>query len=148
MRNLLLGLALIALAACGQDDGSDTGGVLFPLLASALALLSALLIAKGAWAKSLGHPLYEGHPGQKRVEKALRESEAKFRSIVDTASEGFWMSGPDALTIFVNARMAEMLGYSVEEMIGQPLTAFMFEEDVHEHLEKLTQPPPWNIGAL
>ena len=80
-----------------------------------------------------------GIAGQKQVEKALRESEAKFRGIVDTASEGFWMSGPDALTTFVNARMAEMLGYSVEEMIGQPLTAFMFEEDVHEHLEKLTR---------
>jgi hypothetical protein len=46
MRNLLLGLALIALAACGKVDGSEIGGVLFPLLASALALLSALLIAK------------------------------------------------------------------------------------------------------
>ncbi len=48
------------------------------------------------------------------------------------------MLGPDALTTFVNARMAEMLGYSVEEMIGKPVTAFMFEEDVHDHLEKMT----------
>ena len=54
MRNLLLGLALIALAACGKADGSDTGGVLFPLLASALALLSALPIAKGACGKITG----------------------------------------------------------------------------------------------
>ena len=75
--------------------------------------------------------------GQKRVEKALRESEAKFRGIVDTATEGFWMLGPDALTTFVNARMADMLGYAVEEMIGKPVTAFMFEEDVHDHLEKM-----------
>ncbi len=80
MRNLLLGLALIALAACGKDDGSGTGSVLIPLLAAALALLSALLIAKGALGKITGaSAIVRGITGQKRVEKALRESEAKFR---------------------------------------------------------------------
>ena len=61
--------------------------------------------------------------------KALQESEAKYRRIVDTANEGIWVLGPDALTVFVNARMAGMLGYTSEEMIGRPLTDFMFEED-------------------
>ncbi len=75
--------------------------------------------------------------GQKRVEKALRESEAKSRRILETASEGFWMFGPDALTTSVNARMADMLAYSVEEMIGKPMTAFMLEEDAHEHTETM-----------
>ena len=76
--------------------------------------------------------------GQKRVERALRESEAKFRRIVDTATEGFWMIDTDSLTTFVNARMADMLGYSAEDMIGKPATEFMFEEDRPGHLAKMS----------
>ncbi len=67
----------------------------------------------------------------------LRESEAKYHRIVDTASEGIWVVEPDTMTTFVNARMAEMLGYPGEEMIGRPLTDFMFEEDAPDHLRKI-----------
>ena len=41
--------------------------------------------------------------------------------------EGFWLADPssECLTIFVNQRMAEMLGYTVEEMIGRSIFEFM-----------------------
>jgi PAS domain S-box-containing protein len=71
---------------------------------------------------------------RKRAEEALRESEARYRRIVDTATEGIWMIGPDSMTTFVNARMTEILGCSGEEMIGRPFTDFMFEEDIPHHL--------------
>lgn len=74
---------------------------------------------------------------RKQAEEALRESEEKYRRIVDTAVEGIWMLGPDTLTTFVNARMAEMLGLSTKEMIGRPMTDFMFEEDAPDHLKKM-----------
>jgi PAS domain S-box-containing protein len=67
----------------------------------------------------------------------LQESEERYRRIVDTATEGIWVVGPDTMTSFVNARMAEMLGYPGAEMIGWPFTDFMFEEDVPDHLQKL-----------
>jgi PAS domain S-box-containing protein len=70
------------------------------------------------------------------VYDALRESEAKYRQIVDTANEGIWAVGPDLTTTFVNARMAGMLGYSGEEMIGRPFTDFMFSEDASDHLKR------------
>ncbi len=65
--------------------------------------------------------------------KALRESEAKYRRIVDTAREGILGVDTNDLLSFANTRMAEMLGYTVEEMIGRPPTDFMFEEDVEDH---------------
>jgi PAS domain S-box-containing protein len=71
------------------------------------------------------------------VYEALRESEAKYRRIVDTASEGIWLLGPDTMTTSVNARMAEMLGFSAEEMSGRPTTDFMFAEDVPDHLKRM-----------
>jgi PAS domain S-box-containing protein len=67
----------------------------------------------------------------------LQESEERYRRIVDTATEGIWLIGPDTTTSFVNTRMAEMLGCSGEEMIGRPFADFMFEEDVPDHLQKM-----------
>lgn len=68
-----------------------------------------------------------------REQEQLRASEAKFRRIVDAANEGIWTLGPDLTTVFVNARMAEMLGCGVEEMVGRPVTDFMIEEDWPDH---------------
>jgi len=63
---------------------------------------------------------------QRGAELALRDSEAKYRLIVETAHEGIWMIDAEARTTFVNQRMAEMLGYaSAEEMMGGGLTDFM-----------------------
>jgi PAS domain S-box-containing protein len=67
----------------------------------------------------------------------LQKSEAEYRRIVDTANEGIWRLGPDAMTTFVNSRMAEMLGYEPDEMIGHPLTDFMFEEDTPDYLRRM-----------
>lgn len=66
---------------------------------------------------------------QKLTELALRESEERYRRIVDTATEGIWMIDTANKTTFVNNRLAQMLGYTAEEMLGQPLAAFMEEED-------------------
>ncbi len=75
---------------------------------------------------------------RKQAEKALRESEEKYRRIVDTANEGIWTLDQDTRTTFVNARMAEMLGYSDNEMmIGRLITDFMFEDDLPDHYEKM-----------
>lgn len=65
---------------------------------------------------------------RKRAEKALRESEELYRRIVETAQEGIWIIDAEDKTAFVNQKMAEMLGYTVEEMIGVPLFSFVDEE--------------------
>jgi len=58
----------------------------------------------------------------------LRESERQYRHIVETAREGIWVLDGQDRTRFVNARMAEMLGYTEAEMIGAPLLDFMDDE--------------------
>lgn len=73
----------------------------------------------------------------KQTSQALRESEVKYRRIVDTASEGIWMISRDFLTTFVNARMGAMLGYLPEAMLGRPITDFMFEEDYPDYQERM-----------
>jgi PAS domain S-box-containing protein len=62
---------------------------------------------------------------RKEAEVALRASEERYRQIVETTSEGVWTIDGENRTTFVNARMAEMLGYSVEQMLGRPLEQFV-----------------------
>src|SRR5262249_21660747 len=65
---------------------------------------------------------------RQHIETALRQSEQRYRRIVETTEEGIWMVDTDNRTTFVNQRMAEMLGYTVDEMSGAPLFAFMDAE--------------------
>lgn len=64
---------------------------------------------------------------------ALAKGEIQYRRLVDTSNEGIWVLGADALTTFVNARMGDMLGCSSGEMLGRPLSDFIFPEDVPDH---------------
>ncbi|MHB9029984.1 MAG: sensor histidine kinase, partial [Candidatus Latescibacterota bacterium] len=53
------------------------------------------------------------------TQEKLRESEERYRHIVETANEGIWTIDAENRTTFVNRRMAEMLGYAPEEMLGK-----------------------------
>jgi PAS domain S-box-containing protein len=65
----------------------------------------------------------------KRIKKAFRESEERYHRIVETANEGIWTVDQDKRTTFVNQKMAEMLGYSVEEMLDRSFFNFIEVED-------------------
>lgn len=67
---------------------------------------------------------------RKQVEEALELSEKKYRQLVELAQEGVWTIDAEANTTFVNPRMAEMLGYTVEEMEGAHLFSFIDEQYV------------------
>ena len=90
--------------------------------------------------------VYQGKPAvtgtilditeRKRAEEALRKSEEKYRQIVETANEGICMTDADNLVTYVNQKMADMLRYLPEEIVGKPLTRFFFPEDLADHREK------------
>jgi len=63
----------------------------------------------------------------RKVQAGLKESEVKYRLMVDLALEGIWLIDAQARTVFINKAMAEMLGCSVEEMLGRSLYDFMDE---------------------
>ena len=55
---------------------------------------------------------------RKRAEDELRVSEARFRSFVDHATDGFFLFDEHQALLDVNRQACESLGYSREEMIG------------------------------
>lgn len=69
---------------------------------------------------------------EQSTKEALEQSEKNYRGIVETAYEGIWKLNAGFITSFVNARMAQLLGYSVEEMTGRPLFDFLFESDIEQ----------------
>jgi PAS domain S-box-containing protein len=67
---------------------------------------------------------------RKRSIQALHESERKYRQLIELANEGIWSIDADGVTSFVNPRMADMLGYTVEEMLGKPFFSFIDEAGI------------------
>jgi len=60
-----------------------------------------------------------------KAQSALRQSEERYRTIVETANEGIGTLDTQAGITFVNERFSEMFGYPAEEMLGKLLTDFM-----------------------
>jgi len=62
---------------------------------------------------------------REQVENALRElkvkvgEEALYHSLVDMASEGFWLLDKEFKTVYVNRALENLLGYAKEELIGR-----------------------------
>jgi len=67
---------------------------------------------------------------KKESEEALMKSEEKYRRIVDTSHEGIWAMDRHFVTTYANERLAEMLGYSIEEILGKTIQSFMPGEEL------------------
>src|ERR1051326_535756 len=68
-----------------------------------------------------------------RSEEALRESEARYRVVVETASDAIFTIRQDSTIVFANPGAEKLFGYSREELIGCSLTKLMPEYLRHIH---------------
>jgi PAS domain S-box-containing protein len=75
----------------------------------------------------------------RKAENALKESEEKYRRIIETANEGIWQMDERFVTTFANRKLAEMLEYTPREMIGRNVTSFMHPDDVADHAARITE---------
>jgi len=66
---------------------------------------------------------------KKKAMEALRESEKRFGTIIDTALEGIWVTDKDGRTTFVNQQMVDLLGYSFEDILGRSVPEFLDDEN-------------------
>ena len=62
---------------------------------------------------------------QRAAEEEVRQSERRYRLIVEDADEGIWLGDEAGRTLLSNAKMAEMLGYAPDEMKGRSVFAFI-----------------------
>jgi PAS domain S-box-containing protein len=71
--------------------------------------------------------------GRAVSEEALRQSEERFRCVVEAAPDGLAMVDRDGRLALVNSGMERMFGYPREELIGQPIEMLMPERYRRAH---------------
>jgi len=64
----------------------------------------------------------------KKAEEKLRESEERFRSVVEHSHEGIFIVDDAYRFIYCNDELSQILGYSHEEIMGQDFRNFLDEE--------------------
>ncbi|HSK71980.1 MAG TPA: PAS domain S-box protein, partial [Pyrinomonadaceae bacterium] len=74
-----------------------------------------------------------------KADTALRESEYKFRTLIENMSEGLVHLDQDDRIIFVNKRFCQMTGYEEAELIGQNASMLLLDEEGRKIVEKANQ---------
>src|SRR5436190_16393006 len=72
---------------------------------------------------------------RKIAEEELRESEARFRTVADSAPVLIWMSGPDKLCTFFNKGWLDFTGRTLEQELGKGWTEGVHADDLDQCLE-------------
>ncbi|KPQ44324.1 MAG: sensory transduction histidine kinase [Candidatus Methanoperedens nitroreducens] len=78
-------------------------------------------------------------------QKVLRQSEERYRTIIETAHDLIWTLNNDGNFTFFNMRSEETSGYKLSELIGKSFAPLIFPEDlpkVHEIFLKTLQGNP------
>lgn len=82
---------------------------------------------------------------RKQAEEALRESEARYRALIESQAEMLCRFRPDGTILFVNEAYARARETTVESLLGRNFWEFVAEEDrpaVRSMLERLTPEAP------
>jgi PAS domain S-box-containing protein len=90
----------------------------------------------------------------KLAERELRESEEKYRGLVERVNDGVVIV-QDGVVKFVNKQMAEMFGYSVEEMFDTSFINYVYPDELTKALDIYNRyhqgedvPAFYEMGAL
>ena len=88
--------------------------------------ISPWLSEKGEYLGASG--LFQDITEQKRAEKALRESENNFRSLLDRLGEGFAIVDAEERWTFANPAAASIFGVRPSQLVGHSLRDFVTED--------------------
>jgi PAS domain S-box-containing protein len=72
--------------------------------------------------------LYSDITERKRAERALRENEEKFRSIVETTKDWIWSTDHEGKLSYSNPAVEMILGYKPEELLGADIVQYLHPE--------------------
>lgn len=116
----------------------------FEAALAVLALIGILYVSILTWNRSLKRQVQEKTNELRlelnerlKTEKALIESEEKFRSIVKLLPEAILIINDKGFVVEVNRAACEMLGYNETSLLGLNVRDFLSEDEIQEHMKKL-----------
>ena len=83
-----------------------------------------------------------------RAEQSLTESEHRFQSLVESATDAIVVANGRGIIVSWNRAASRLFGYSVEEILGQPLTLLMPERYRQPHERGLARMEATGTGRL
>lgn len=93
-----------------------------------------------------GQPLYysvvRDITERKQLERELNAREARYRAVIETSADGFWIVGMEGQLLEVNDAYVRLSGYSREELLTMCVSELEAREQPEEtasHIEKILQ---------
>jgi diguanylate cyclase (GGDEF)-like protein/PAS domain S-box-containing protein len=74
-----------------------------------------------------------------KTEEALADSQAIYKSVVETGGAGVLIGEPTGHITFVNNSFCKMLGYTQDELVGKPFAEFIHPDDSAMVTEKFAE---------
>ena len=72
---------------------------------------------------------------RRRMEESLRENEARFRILAESASDAICIMDAESIILYANPAVEQIFGYRPEELMGQPLQLLIPEVHRAQHRE-------------
>ncbi|HRW79139.1 MAG TPA: PAS domain S-box protein, partial [Candidatus Sabulitectum sp.] len=69
----------------------------------------------------------------------LRESENRYRRMIETSKEGIWILDRNGRTTRINGELSRLLGYNEDDIIGRNVEDFLFPDDIPDHRERFSK---------
>jgi PAS domain S-box-containing protein len=82
--------------------------------------------------------VFRDQTAERAAQKALRESEAKYSTVVEAALDGIVIV-QDGLIKFANEALEKMSGYSHQELIDKPLVDFIHPDDRGKAIQRIAE---------
>ena len=133
---LIIGVIALAVTSAGLGPFVRYGATqnifmlqaFIAMLSACGVLMGALFVQRSSRIRSQGR-----RAGTKRGERS-------YRQMVEASHDGIWKLDAQLRTVFVNTRMAAMLGRTVQEMHGRPLSEFLADPACAEERANLAAP--------
>lgn len=74
----------------------------------------------------------------RQVEDRLRESEVRYQTLFDQTNDAVFIIDQDLIYLEVNQRAADMLGYTIEELVGRPASDFIVPDEQRDVARRRT----------
>jgi len=88
---------------------------------------------------------------QLRLERELRDSEARFRELVQSSPDGVWQTNPEGRLVFWSDAARALLGWEPEELMARHWSAVIAPhavEEVRARLKPLADGPPGAVARV